>query len=121
MRKYISPITRGLTPDNWQDKINLASLSLDDVIDLLGDLKAMEAFGKKVGGFIKEAVKAKMPEGETEHIGKHFHIQLNTRVRVGGLNKVKVLEDMGEAWVEEYSNPPTEYVELRLKRIEEET
>ena len=120
MKKYISPFTQTLRPDTWQDQINPATLSLDEAIDLLGDFKAMEAFGKKVGGFFKEVVKSKMPEdehGEPEYTGSHFHVQVRQRSRAGGLNKPLILEEMGEDWVEEHSMPPTEYDELRVKPI----
>ncbi len=118
-RKYISPITSQLTPDNWQEKINLKDMSLDEMTDLFGDLKAMEALGKKVGGFMKEACKAHLPEGESEFVGSHFQFVLNDRYRAGGLNKDKIAEEMGEDWIEEHTNPGTEYVELRLTRVEE--
>ncbi len=118
MKKYVSSITAGLTLDNWQENINLSSMSLDDCLDLMGDLKAMEAFGKKVGGFIKEAVKAKMPDDEWEYTGSHFSVALNERTRMGGLNKELITEEMGEDWVVEHSKPPTEYVEVRLKRLD---
>ncbi len=114
-KKYISPITATLTLDNWQGKINLADMNLDDTMDLLGDLKAMEAFGKKVGGFLKEAVKAKMPEGDTEYYGNNFCVVLSERYRAGGLDKEKITKEMGEEWVEDHSKEGTEYTELRLK------
>ncbi len=117
MRKYVSPITSKLTPDNWQDQLNLKDLSLDDLTDLLGDLKAMEAFGKKVGGFIKEAVYGRMPDNVTEHTTPNFCFVINERTRAGSLNKEKILEDMGEEWVEEHTNAPTEYKELRMSRV----
>ncbi len=117
MKKYTSSITGGLTPDNWKDKINLSDLSLDDLTDLLGDLKAMEALGKKVGGFIKEAVYGRMPDDVFEHATNNFAFVINERTRAGGLNREKITEEMGEDWVVEYSNPSTEYRELRMSRV----
>lgn len=118
MKKYEHELTKDLTPDNWNDKINLNALSLDDLTTLLGDFKAMEAFSKKVGGFLKETVKARMPEGEDEYVGPVFAVFRNHRVRMGGLNRDLVLEDMGEEWVQAHSNPETEYDEIRLCRVE---
>ena len=121
-KKYISPITAGLTPDNWQDKVNPAALSLDEALDLLGDFKAMVAFGKKLEGFVKEVVKSKLPRDdfdEAEYIGVRWSAEINQRTRKGGLDKVKIEEEMGEVWVEEHSKPDTEYEELRLKAIEQ--
>ena len=119
MKKYEHPLTKTLTPDNWKDELNLSALSLEDLSTLLGDFKAMEAFGKKVGGFIKEIVKGRMPEGEDEFDGPVFHIQRNHRFRAGGLDRDRIQEDMGEEWVEEYSKEGTEYDEIRVTRIEE--
>jgi len=119
-RKYVSPITSKLTPDNWEDHINIAAMSLDELTDLLGDFKKMEAFGKKLGGFFKEAVKGKLPPGEREYVGTHFQFVINERSRAGGLNKDLILEEMGEEWVADHSLPPIEYEELRLSPVDSE-
>jgi hypothetical protein len=116
-KKYTSTLTSKLTPDNWQEHINIAALSLDELTDLLGDFKAMEAFGKQLGGFLKEAVKAKLPQGQSEFVGRHFQFVINARVRAGGLNKELITQEMGEEWVQEHSLPPTEYEELRLTPV----
>ena len=118
-RKYVSPITAKLTPDGWQDQINLADMSLDEMTDLWGDLKAMEALGKKIGGYMKVACRARTPEGDSEFVGSHFQFVINPRVRAGGLNRDRCLEDMGEQWVDDHSNPPTEYEEMRLTKVKE--
>lgn len=120
MKKYVSPLTKELTPDNWKDKINLKDMSLDEMTELLADLKAMEALGKKIGGFMKEAVKARMPEGEMEYVGGSFTVTLNERSRAGGLDEDKITEEMGEGWVEDHRKPPIEYTELRLTANPEE-
>ncbi len=117
MKRYVSPLTKELTPDNWKDKVNLKSLSLDELTDLLGDLKAMEKFGKAVGGFIKEAVLARVPEGTTEYATANFAFVLNDRVRAGGLDEDKITTEMGEGWVEDHRKPPIEYTELRMAAV----
>ena len=83
MRKYVSTITKDLTLDNWKDKINLSDMSLDDLTDLLGDLKAVEKLGKQVGGYIKEAIYGRMPDDTTEHATRYFAFTINPRVRAG--------------------------------------
>jgi hypothetical protein len=118
MRKYLSAVTKDLTVDNWEEKIDLNQLSLDDMTDLLGDLKALEKLGKNAGGYLKEAVKARMPEDEYD--GPHYHLVRAHRIRSGGLNEAKLVEDMGEEWVEGYRQPPIEYEELRVTRKEPE-
>lgn len=121
MKKYVSPITGTLTPDNWQDKINPKDLSLEDALDILGDFKSMMAFTKKLEGFMKQVVRSKMPdEDEPEYTGRHFSVAVSLRSRAGGLDKPKILEEMGEDWVEEHSKPPTEYEEIRVKPVETE-
>ncbi len=118
MKKYASPITATLTPDNWEDKLNLSDMTLDDMTALLWDFKQMENFGKKLGGYMKQACKARIPQGETEFVGTNFQFILNERVRAGSLNRDKCVESMGEYWVIDHSNEPTEYVELRVKKVE---
>jgi hypothetical protein len=117
MIKYVSPTTEHLTPEDWETQINLSSMTLDEMVDLLGDLKAMEAFGKKVGGYIKTAIITRMPEDEDEYATDNFFVMRNYRVRAGGLDKDLITEEMGEDWIEEHSKEPTEYAELRLKRV----
>ncbi len=120
MKKYASPITKELTPGTWEDKINLADMSLDEMTELLADLKVMEAMGKKVGGYMKEAVKARMPEGEMEYTGARFIVNLKDCSRAAGLDDDKILEEMGEVWCEERMKPDIEYTELRLSAVKEE-
>ncbi len=120
MKKYISPMTASLTPDNWKELIQPTSMTLDETMALLKDLKTMEAFGKKVGGFLKEVVKGKMPEGEMEYVGTRFIVNLNDRSRSGGLDKDKILEEMGEAWCEDRMKPDIEYTEVRLTEVTED-
>ena len=92
---------------------------MDDLTDLWGDMKKMEAIGKKLGGFLNQVCRARLPEGETEYYGSRWGFELAERERKGGLDEEKILEEMGEAWVEQHRKPPTEYVEMRLKATEE--
>ncbi len=118
MKKYNSPITAGITPDNWEEKIDLGQLSLDDMLDLLGDFKAMESMGKKLGGFMKEVVKARMPEDEMEYENDRWAIVLKDCSRKANLDDERITEEMGEEWTEERRKPDIEYTELRLTRKE---
>jgi len=117
--KYTSPLTAKLTPDTWKDKLNLKDLSLDEVTDLIGDFKEMKKFAGQLEGYLKEAIAAKMPEGETEYKGSHWFVQFNHRVRAGALDKDRIQEEMGEEWVADHTKPPTEYVEMRMKPVGE--
>jgi len=114
---YISEVTDRLTPDDWQEVLNPKALSLDEAVDILADCKSMEAFGKKLTGYMKQVVRSKMPddEEEPEYIGTHFSVHVNKRTRKGGLNEPLIIEEMGEDWVEEHRKPPTEYEEIRVK------
>ncbi len=120
MRKYISPITATLTPDNWEEKINLKDMSLDEMSELLWDLKKMESLGKKLGGYMKEACTARIPEGMMEHVGPRVGFVLNDRERAGSLDREKCIEEMGIVWVTGHSKPATEYVELRISLVKPE-
>ncbi len=120
MKRYASPLTKTVTPDKWREKINLKMLSLDDMTDLLGDFKEMESMAKKLTGFLREAIIPRMPGGSTEYASSNFEFVLNTRTRAGNLNRDLVMDEMGEAWTIDHSNPSTEYTELRMNRIVEE-
>jgi len=117
--KYTSPLTAKLTPDTWKDKLNLKDLSLDEVTDLIGDFKEMKKFAGQLEGYLKEAIAAKMPEGETEYKGTHWYVMFNHRVRAGSLDKDLIQQEMGEEWVEAHTKEPTEYVEMRMKPVVE--
>lgn len=119
-RKYKSTLTAAITPDNWKDSLNLPELSLDDLTDLVGDFKQMEKLGKQLAGYLKEAITARMPEGETEYSGPHFMIQFNERSRAGALNEEMIKEEMGEDWCEEHRKDPIEYTEMRVTPVLEE-
>lgn len=112
--------TGKLKPGNWKEHVNPKDMSLEDALDALGDAKELKKFWTQMEGFLKEIVKSKMPEGEMEYVGHHFQVVLNERVRAGGLNKELIIEEMGEEWVEEHTNEPTEYLELRLNRLDPE-
>ena len=120
MKKYASPITATLTPDNWESKINLDDMTLDDMTELLWDFKQMEKFSKKISGYMKQACTARLPRDTFEYVGTNFGFVLNNRVRAGSLNRERCIEDMGELWVENHSNPSTEYVELRVAKVKGE-
>lgn len=117
-RKYKSSLTSKLTPDNWKEELNLREQSLEDLTDLVGDFKAMEKFGKQLAGYLKEVIRAKMPEDEDFFEGPHFAIQFNPRVRVGALDEDKIAEEMGDDWVADHRKPPIQYTEMRVNPVE---
>ncbi len=119
MKRYTHALTDKLNPETWKDLLNLDALSQDDLVNIFGDMKAMESFSKKVAGFLREVIVSRMPEDEDEYDSSYYHIQRNYRERVGGLNRDLILEDMGEIWVDGHTQPSTEYVELRITRLEE--
>ncbi len=117
-KKYASALTATITPDNWEEKLNLPQLSLDDVTDLIGDFKRMEALGKKLTGYLKSAARARMPDDEDFYEGPRFALQFNPRSRAGALDEVKITEEMGEEWTEAHRKPPIEYEEMRVSAVE---
>ncbi len=119
-RKYTSPLTAAITPDNWKEQLDLPTLSLDDLTSLVGDFKQMEKLGKKLAGFLKEAITARMPKGETEYFGPYFGVVFNERSRAGALDEDKIKEEMGEDWCEDHRKDPIEYTEMRVTAIERE-
>lgn len=119
-KKYAHPLSKELNPDNWKDKINLKELTLEELIDLEGDMKQMEKLGKALGGFLKEAIRARMPEDETAWQGTVYWVEFSEGYRQGGLDKDKLLEDYGEEWLAGYTKEGTEFTTMRVRRIDEE-
>lgn len=106
-------------PEAWDELLADEALTQDDFIEIYADFRDLEAFGKKVKGYLREVVNARLIDDE--HITKHNVKVVRThRVRKGGLDRELILEEMGEEWVEEHSKPDTEYDELRVSRIMEE-
>lgn len=118
MKKYIHPLTSGLTPDNWKDKINLPDLSVDDLLELLKDMRNMENFSKKLGGFLKEVVKSRC-EGLEEFDGRTVYAQFVPGFREGNLNVDLCTEAMGEEWVAEHRSEGTDYITIKLSLKED--
>ena len=119
-KKFTSPLTSTLTPDNWKDKINLQDMSLDEMVNLMGDARTMQKLGKLLDGFMKEAVMARMPEGEDEYATDYWEIYVEEKERAGGLNRDKILEEMGEDWVFDHTKDPTEYFQVSCKAVVKE-
>lgn len=120
MKKYTHALTKDLTPDNWKDKLNLDALSLDDLVDIAGDLNSMEKFAKKVAGYLKEVIKTRMPDDEYDSPSIHYVAVRTDRSRKNTLDEGKIAEEMGEEWVEDHRKPDIEYTELRLTRKAED-
>jgi hypothetical protein len=117
-KKYASALTSTITPDNWEDKLQMSKLSLDDITNLIGDFKAMEKMGKMLSGYLKVAARARIPEDEDFYEGPNWALQFNPRSRAGGMDEEKILEDMGEEWTEDHRKPPIEYTEMRVSAVE---
>ena len=114
-RKYKSSVTAKLTADNWQEIINLKTMSRDDMLDLFGDMKAMEKLGKKIQGFMREALIARMPKGESSQENNNFSIEVTESSGRVTLDGARILEDMGEQFVQKYSNTGEDFVTVKLK------
>jgi len=117
-KKYSSALTATITPDNWEDKLQMRNLSLDDITNLIGDFKAMEKLGKMLTGYLKVAARARIPEDEDSYAGPNWALTFNPRSRAGGLDEEKITEEMGEAWTEDHRKPPIEYTEMRVSAVE---
>ena len=116
-RKYTHPLTKELNPDNWKEKINLNDLSLDEMIAIFGDMKAMEKLSKAIAGFMREAVNARLPDDEYET--EDWAVIRSEKTRAGNLDVDAITEEMGEEWVEDHRQDATEYVEIRISRVEQ--
>ena len=114
-RKYMSPLTKDLTPENWLEQIDLQKLNLDELIDIYGDMKVMEKMSKAITGFLKEAIVARMPEDDYESV--NFAMTRIERERTS-LDSTRVKEEMGMTWYEEHCKS-TSYIELRIAKLED--
>ncbi len=118
-RRYTSDTTRGLTEENWQAKVQAIQKAhpKDDepLLDLLGDVRAVQKLFKKVEGYLKEIINL----GEGDFTTDYWDVTLSKRYREGGLDMDRVREEMGSNWITSYTKDGTEYDELRLKRRKE--
>ena len=118
MKKYVHPLTASLTPDNWKDKLNLAELTVDDLLELLKDCRSMENFGKKLGGFLKEVLKARCSDMD-EFDGRKVYAEFVDSYRAGNLDDEAILEEMGEEWFEAHRKEGTEFITIKLSLKED--
>ena len=113
---YASPIMRTITQDNYMDVINPHELSTDELWDLMGDMRALEKFGKKMAGFIRETL-GKSALEELEFAAPHYNVKIVERSRAGGLDSARIKDEMGMQFMEKYSKDDTSYMEVRMTRI----
>ena len=108
MTQYVDTIDT----DQLKEVPNVAQMSLEDMIDTIGQTKKVLKLLEKQEGYLKEAIKARAPEGE-ETYGQAFFCIPEACERVG-LDSAKIKEEMSEEWVESHSSS-TEYVKLTVK------
>ena len=113
-RKYKHPLTKELQPDNWKEKINLDDLTVDDLMEILFDMRKMEGLSKKIGGFLKEVIKARCKDME-EYDGRSIFAEFVPGYREGNLDTELILEEMGEDWVEDHRKEGTPFTTIKLK------
>ena len=118
MKKYTHPLTKDLTPDNWRDKINLPDMDVDDLIELLKDMRSMENFGKKLGNFLKEIIKARC-EGMEDFDGRKLFALFTESTRLGNLDVEAIEEEMGAEWVATHRKGDTDFITIKLTEKEE--
>lgn len=83
------------------------------------DMAEMEKLAKQLRGFLKEVIMPRLsnnPDEDVNFENDNFTVDVLNRVRAGGLDRDKILEEMGEDWVEEHSKESTEYKEMRIRR-----
>lgn len=105
-------LPQGIDADNWREKLNLGDKSLDEIIDLLGDVKQQVKLYERMEGFLREALLARMPEGVMEYSTEAYMVQRTVGERVF-LDTGKVKEEMGEEWYQAHCKvTPYEMVKL---------
>jgi hypothetical protein len=105
-----------LTVENWTEVLNPKDLSTDQMIDIMGDIKAEAALLKKAEGYLKEVVPAQFEDEEFEYSTSRFAVTRMGSTRVS-LDSAGIKEEMGDEWCADHSRE-TEFFTLRLKAIE---
>ena len=91
---------------------DLSNATPSFLVDELGSIKDRIKELQTEEGVLKQALLAKLSDGQRVIQGETHSGMISDRTRVG-LDSAKVLEDMGEEWVEDHSKT-TEYTELRV-------
>lgn len=116
-KKYQSPITAKLTPDNWQELLNPQQVSVDELITVCFDMRKMQSMSKKIDGYLKQAICARLPDDE--YATSLFDIVRNEdNIRVGNIDVDRLLEDMGQNFVAKYRKESSPYTTLSIKSKE---
>jgi|SRR5690606_27143570 len=102
-----------LTRENWRDILKPSKFTVQEQIDMVGELQEIRKFAGMCEDVLREALKAR--EGEWEDHGLRFQAVKLMRSRTG-LDSAKVKEDMGDEWYNAHCKT-TEYEELRITRI----
>ena len=117
--KYLSPLTNVLDPNKWQEQINLKNMDVEEMLCLWSDMKVMEAMAKKVNGYMRTALQARLPEGEdtwTSDCVDFITTEQGGRVTYDHERK---LEDMGEQFMQKYQKQGEPYTKVQHIRREE--
>ena len=95
---------------------DLSKMSLNDIIDAFGDVKAEKKRMERLENYLKEALVARMPDDAGEYDTKRFHVTRATQSRTD-LDRDLLKEEYGEEWYREHC-VTTEFTVVRLKPIE---
>ncbi len=116
-RKYHSKLTAKLVPDKTPaEQINLSTMSFDDMLALFADTKQMEALGKKINGYMKQALLARMPDDEDEYDNDDFGFSREDTSGRITYDYTAMAEEMGENFMKKFRREGDDYVTCRLKR-----
>jgi|SRR3990172_7440999 len=106
-----------LNSENWKNVIVPAQLSLNQLIDLTGELKGRLKFLDKVEGYIKEVLKAKLECDKEYNTGKWIALQESrTKVYLAADTAKELLGE--EVYTANLTS--TSYTQLTIKPIVED-
>lgn len=117
---YRSPLTKDITRDNWKEVLmpKLKSMTVDEIMALRYDMGEMEKLGKQLSGLLKEILIARLGDSmeyESDTIG--LALSRVVQYRAGGLDRDRILEDMGQNFVDNYTKDGTEYEVMTIKPL----
>ena len=117
-KKYYSKLTAKLIPDKSPaEQINLKIMSVDDMLDLFADTKQMEALGKKINGYMKQALLARLPKGKDELSNDNFRINVTESAGRVTYDYKGMTEEMGDNFMQKFMKQGDSFNTVKLTRL----
>ncbi len=118
MQDFKSDLTELLFDVDWQSHLAADKVSLDELVNIFGDMKDLEKIAKKIAGYCREMIDGRMEEDEDEYESDYYSIS-RTFSETTKLNNDLIRASETDEWIEEHSKT-TESTTIKYAHIEEE-